>query len=121
MSSIACNAEFQAKGMFSHIAKGGEEDNFRDQITQALALKLNFKTTQQANEKALRSMLKSRGLATDLRQSLQARAAIYGDLLDPTWFTRNFDLSGKLKDLTQRRLARSMMLGAVLFTAQLGA
>ena len=81
MSSIACNAEFLAKGTFSNVAKGGE-DNFKDQLSQALALQLNFKTTQQANEKALRSLLKSQGLATDLKQALQARAAVYGELLD---------------------------------------
>ena len=57
-------------------------DNFKDQLSQALALQLNFKTTQQANEKALRSLLKSQGLATDLKQALQARAAVYGELLD---------------------------------------
>ena len=83
MSSIACNAEFHAKGMFSHLVKGGE-DNFRDQLSQALALKLNFKTTQQANEKALRSLIKSNGSASELKQSLQARAAIYGAMLEPS-------------------------------------
>ena len=77
MSSIACNAEFLAKGTFSNVA-----NNFKDQLSQALALQLNFKTTQQANEKALRSLLKSQGLATDLKQALQARAAVYGGLLD---------------------------------------
>ena len=84
MSSIACNAEFLAKGTFSNMVKGGGggTDNFNDQLSQALALQLNFKTTQQANEKALRSLLKSQGLATDLKQALQARAAVYGDLLD---------------------------------------
>ena len=81
MSSIACNAEFLTKGTFSNIMKGGA-DNFSGQLSQALALQLNFKTTQQANEKALRSLLKSQGLATDLKQALQARAAVYGDLLD---------------------------------------
>ena len=82
MSAIACNAESQAKGVFSRIANG--QDNFRDELSQALALKLNFKTTQQANEKALLSLLKSKGKATDLKQTLQARSALYGEMLDPS-------------------------------------
>ena len=81
MSSIACNAESKAQGIFSGVS-GNAIDNFRDEITQALALKLNFKTTRQANEKALRSMVQSKCSATDLRQTLQGRAALYGDLLD---------------------------------------
>ena len=121
MSSIACNAESQAKGIFSKIAKGGEDDSFRDYLTQALALKLDFKTTQQANEKALRSLIKSSGLATDLKQALQARAAIYGGMLDPSWFNRGFDLGAKADDLRQRRQARAMLIGGVLLVAQLGA
>ena len=51
MSTIACNAGAATKGIFSKLS-GGEE-NFRNQLTQALALQLNFNTTQQANEKAL--------------------------------------------------------------------
>ena len=82
MSSIACNAESQAKGVFSRIANG--QDNFREELSQALALKLNFKTTQQANEKALLNLLKSKGKATDLKQMLQARSALYGEMLDPS-------------------------------------
>ena len=62
----------------------GGEDNFRDELTQALALKLNFKTTQQANEKALANLINKKGTATDLKQMLQARAALYGQLLDPS-------------------------------------
>ena len=90
-------------------------------MTQALALKLNFKTTQQANEKALRSLIKSSGLATDLKQALQARAAIYGGLLDPSWFNRGFDLGAKADDLPLRRQAPAMLIGGVLLVAQLGA
>ena len=54
-----------------------------EEINQALALKLDLKTTQKANEKALASIITSRGSATDLRQALQARAAIYENLLSP--------------------------------------
>ena len=51
MSAIACNAGAATKGIFFNFA-GGEE-KFNNQLTQALALQLNFSTTQQANEKAL--------------------------------------------------------------------
>ena len=88
---------------------------------KALALKLDFKTTRQANEKALRSMFQYQCSLTDIKQNLQARAALYGDLLEPSWFTRNTDLGGKTKNLKQRRSARSMLLGAVLLVAQMGA
>ena len=90
-------------------------------MTQALALQLNFKTTQQANEKALGDLFKPKSISPGLRQTLQARAAIYGDLLDPSWFVRNSDLSSKLKSLKDRRLARSMLMGAVLMITQVGA
>ena len=62
----------------------GGDEYYRDQLTQALALKLNFQTTQQANEKALHDLFKSKGPSPDLKQTLQARAAIYGSLLDPS-------------------------------------
>ena len=85
MSTIASNAEFQAKGIFSNIADGGgREDNLHDQISQALALQLNLKTNQQANEKGLTKLLKAQGSASDLKQALQARAAVYGNLLNPS-------------------------------------
>ena len=119
MSSIACNAETQSQGVFSNISGG--DDKFREQLTQALALKINFKTTQHANEKALLQIIKSKGSAHELKQALQARAAVYGDLLDTAWFTKNSDLSKKTKDVHQRRLARAMLTGAVVLTAQIGA
>ena len=119
MSSIACNAETRAQGVFSNISRG--EDNFRDHLTQALALKLNFKTTQHANEKALQKLVKAKGSSDSLKQAVQSRAAVYGESLDASWFTKNFDLSKKTYDLQQRRLARSQIMGAVLVVAQVGA
>ena len=80
MSAIACNAGAEAKGIFSNLPKGGE--HFKDEFAQALALKLNLTTTQRANEKALMDMTKSNSIA-DLKQSIQARGALYGELLDP--------------------------------------
>ena len=99
----------------------GGEDNFKEQFTQALALKLNFKTSQQANEKALRQLLDKKGSAYGVKQALQARAAIYDNMLDPSWFVKNFDLSAKTKEVGQRREARAMLIGAVLLIAQIGA
>ena len=46
-------------------------------------MKLNLKTNQQANEKVLLNLLKSKGQKVGLKQMLQARAAVYGPLLDP--------------------------------------
>ena len=81
MSSIACNAESEARGVFELASQG--TDSFNEQIGQALALKLNLKTSQQANEKVLLSVVKSGGKKAGLKQILQARAAVYGGLLDP--------------------------------------
>ena len=82
MSSIACNAGAETKGIFSNLYQGGE--HFKDEFAQALALKLNLTTTQRANEKALLDLTKSNGSSAGLKQALQARAAMYGELLDPT-------------------------------------
>ena len=76
MSSIACNAESEARGVFELASQG--TDSFNEQIGQALALKLNLKTSQQANEKVLLSVVKSGGKKAGLKQILQARAAVYG-------------------------------------------
>ena len=82
MSSIACNAESEARGVFELASQG--TDSFNEQLGQALALKLNLKTSQQANEKVLLSLIRSGGKKAGLKQILQARAAVYGGLLDPT-------------------------------------
>ena len=103
-----------------NVAEEGK-DSFNEHLGQALALKLNLKTSQQANEKVLLSLLKPGGENAGLKQTLQARAAVYGALLDPAWFCKNYDLRGKLQSLQKRRVARSMLVGAPLFSAQLGA
>ena len=82
MSAIACNAEVGAQGRFNLISGGS--DTSKENISQALALKLNLKTTQQTNEKALADIKKSRGSSAGLKQALQARAAICGNPLDPS-------------------------------------
>ena len=119
MSAIACNAGDNTKGTFSNLSQGGEP--FKDELAQALALKLNLTTTQRTNEKALTDLTKASGRSTGLKQALQARAALYGNLLDPNWLVRNSDLSSKTTTLKKRRIARAMLLGVVLLVAQLGA
>ena len=81
MSTIACNAEAGAKGVFNLVSQGN--DSFKEHISEALAIKLNLKTTQQANEKVLLNLLKSDGQKCGLKQTIQARAAVYGNFLDP--------------------------------------
>ena len=119
MSAIACNAEAGAKGVFNLVSGG--DDTFKEQVTQALAIKLNLKTNQQANERALRNLLQSKGRNISLKQALQARAAVYGHALDTAWFCKNFDLCSRTQNIHRRRLARSMLAGAPLFMAQTGA
>ena len=46
---------------------------------------------------------------------------MYGHQLDPSYFCKNFELSGKVQTLGKRRMARAMLAGAPLFAAQLGA
>ena len=75
MSAIANNAEAGAKGVFNLVSGG--DDTFKETVTQALALKLNLKTNQQANERALLNLLKSKGSTVNLKQTLQSRTAIY--------------------------------------------
>ena len=51
MSSVACNPVAGAKGWVPNISN--HSDTFSEQVSQALAIKLNLKTTQHTNEKAL--------------------------------------------------------------------
>ena len=60
------------------------EENFRTEVSQALALKLNLKTQQHANEKMLRSLVKAGGRCLTLKQAVQARAAVYDEVADPS-------------------------------------
>ena len=46
------------------------EDNFKSEVSQALALKLILKTQQLANEKMLRSLVKSGGRCLTLKQAV---------------------------------------------------
>ena len=65
-----CNQDFESK--------------FHEQVSHALALKLNLSTHQDAIEKALGGLRKSGGKKCNLKQTLQARAAIYDSGISPT-------------------------------------
>ena len=69
----------------------------------------------------MKAILQNKGVPADLKQALKARAAVYGQLLKPSWFHKGFDLSSKTTTNKSRRLARAMFFGAVLFAGQLGA
>ena len=81
MSTIACNPVEGSKGGVPQ--KSFHNDTFSEQVSQALAIKLNLKTNQHANKNALRHLVKWKTLTGGLRQTLQAKAAIYDTLLSP--------------------------------------
>ena len=81
MSAVATHPKENATGKVENNLR--HSDTFSEQVSQALAIKLNLKTSQQANERALSQLLKSPTRNGELKQTLQARAAIYDNLLDP--------------------------------------
>ena len=118
MSNIACNPSEGAKGP---VPKDFNNFNsFSEQVSQAFAIKLNLKTVHHANQKALVMLSNEKANKGCLKQTLQARAAVYNNLLEPAWFCKKYDLSAKLKNIRDRRQARSMLAGAPTFSAQLG-
>ena len=54
MSNIACNPSHGAEGQVPY--DFGSYNSFSEQVSQALAIKLNLKTVQQANERALEKL-----------------------------------------------------------------
>ena len=121
MTSIAGNAGSRSQGIFNSVWEDGSDKVVNEQLTWALAQKFNLGSTQQANEKALKSIVKKQGSTADLKQAIKARAAVYGSQMDPSWYVKSFDLSAKLKTSKSRRQARGVLLGAPLFVAQVGA
>ena len=81
------------------------ESKFHEQVSHALALKLNLSTQQHANEKALGVLRKNGGERCNLKQTLQARAAIYDSGISPTWFDKEEALNSKAKTPKLRRAA----------------
>ena len=82
MSSFARYPEADLSGRGSQ--DNDLDDNFRSEVCQALALKLDLKTQQHANEKVLHEIVKSGGRCRTLKQAVQARAAVYDETADPS-------------------------------------
>ena len=72
--------------------RGGWGDGIND---TGVSFKVKAKTNQQANKRAPSSLVKMKGHNVTLKQALQARAALYGYMLDPAWFCNNFYLRSK--------------------------
>ena len=77
MSAIAINPETGAPG--TGIQENYTDDNFRREVSQALAIKLNLKTRHHANEKMLHELVRSGGKCSTLKQAVQARSAVYDE------------------------------------------
>ena len=81
MSSMA---QSPARSTTGKVASQHLDDNFQTEVSQALALKLDLKTRQHANDKMLGRLIQSGGECSSLKQAVQARAAIYGEVGDPS-------------------------------------
>ena len=82
MSAISMHPEDAASGIGDRI--NHLDNNFRQEVTQALAIKLNLKTHRHANEKILRNIVATGGRCGTLKEAVQARAAVYDESVDPT-------------------------------------
>ena len=80
MSTFAKNSreDLTGKGSLNNYP----DDSFKSEVCQALALKLNLKTQQHANERMLRKMIATGGNCSSLKQAVQARAAVYSEFSD---------------------------------------
>ena len=116
MRMVVRNPEEKATG----IGSGGHipDNDFKTQISQALALKLNLKTQQHANERMFRRMVVTGGSCSSLKQAIQARAAVYSQDSDASWYVKNYDIGGRARTLKQRRIVRSHLASAPLLIAQ---
>ena len=65
-------------------------------------------------------MVASGGDCSSLKQAVQARAAVYGEMSDATQYTKNFDIGGKAQTLKRRRIVRSQLVSAPLLVTQTG-
>ena len=80
MSTIARNPD---SGIPGKVTANHLDDNFKTEVSQALAIKLDLKTRQHAHKKMFQKLIKSGGSCSSLKQALQARAAVYGEVTDP--------------------------------------
>ena len=67
-----------------HYMNNSSTEQFHNEFSQAVALKLNLKTQQHANEKMLRILMGTGGQRAVLKQAVQARAAVYKQIVDPS-------------------------------------
>ena len=81
LSSIAQNPD---RGAAGKVSQNNLDDEFQSEVSQALALKLDLKTRQHANDKMLNKLIRSGGKCSSLKQAVQARAAIYGEVGEPS-------------------------------------
>ena len=81
MSSMAQSPTRRTTGK---VASQQFDDKFQTEVSQALALKLDLKTRQHANDKMLGRLIQSGGECSSLKQAVQARAAIYGEVGEPS-------------------------------------
>ena len=79
MSAVARNPRW---GLSGKVTGNNLDDKFQNEVSQALAIKLDLKTRQHANEKVLNQLVHSGGECSSLKQAVQARAAIYGECGD---------------------------------------
>ena len=83
LSTIARNPVEGAQGT-GYNMNNSPTEKFHNEFSQAVALKLNLKTQQHANEKMLRTLMGTGGQRSVLKQAVQARAAVYDQVIDPS-------------------------------------
>ena len=120
MSRIAGNCTSASASGMSVQNSNLQKDLF-DQVQMALAVQMGINGPQLVKQRALMNVLTSEPARGDMQQILQSRAEIYGDLLEPKWFSPNTDLGAKLKTIQDRIKARAMLAGAPLLVAQISA
>ena len=118
MSAFARNPDAESTRRDS--GRSEFESKFSEQVSHALALKLNLSTHQHANERALWTMRRDGAIRCSLKQTVQARSAIYDSQVKPRWFEKLEDVSRKAKTPKLRRTVRSNLIAAPLFVSQLG-
>ena len=81
LSKIAQNHD---RGVTGRVSQNTLDGEFQSEVSQALALKLDLKTRQHANDKMLNKLIRSGGNCSSLKQAVKARAAIYGEAGEPS-------------------------------------
>ena len=81
MTQITGNPSSASQGRVSRSIE--LNDQLNKQIQMALAVNLGLNGPQAVKERALHNVLTSKSARGDVKQILQSRAEIYGDILDP--------------------------------------